>query len=234
GLRLSDSPTSSPPSPSSASTIVTAAPAPTPIDLAARGQCPNSLVLTCAGLIYKKDFVGTLEKCGQCIKESTLCVEIYLAAKVNKDICKFAKNMLKCDAIRFTGLGENGFRGAAEDHDEVALRGHRLGLFSPSLLAHPKFSLKLSSAFPEEDAGEPGSLSGPGPGQSRTSKDIQRQADEVLLMDQPGAGHCSRPTRSIWAGTGAAVTMVEPRMARETFETRSIHRAALLLYLLEK
>ncbi|RKO82866.1 hypothetical protein BDK51DRAFT_42001 [Blyttiomyces helicus] len=91
------------------STIVTAAPAPAPIDLAARGQCPNSLVLTCAGLIYKKDFVGTVEKCGQCIKESTLCVEIYLAAKVNKDICKFAKNTLKCDAIRFTGLGENGF-----------------------------------------------------------------------------------------------------------------------------
>ncbi|RKO91820.1 hypothetical protein BDK51DRAFT_45282 [Blyttiomyces helicus] len=101
----------------------------------------GSTIVTAAPAPADKNFVGTLEQCGECIKESTLCVEIYLAAKLDKTICKFAKNTLKCDAIRFTGLGENGFtpRGRpSEDED---------GMTNVTLVRAKKVRLRQAYGF---------------------------------------------------------------------------------------
>ncbi|KAJ3006739.1 hypothetical protein HKX48_009493 [Thoreauomyces humboldtii] len=71
--------------------------------LEARGQCPNSAIPKCASLVAKKDFGAVVAQCGNCIKESSLCVEVLPFAKLSKTICRFAKNTLKCSGIRLIG-----------------------------------------------------------------------------------------------------------------------------------
>ncbi|KAJ3001502.1 hypothetical protein HKX48_002844, partial [Thoreauomyces humboldtii] len=76
--------------------------------LEARGQCPNSSIPKCAGLVAKQDFADVLGQCGNCIKESTLCLEVLPFAKLSKNICRFAKHTLECSSVRIIGW-ETGF-----------------------------------------------------------------------------------------------------------------------------
>ncbi|KAJ3023612.1 hypothetical protein HKX48_002160 [Thoreauomyces humboldtii] len=77
--------------------------APVPTHLLARGQCPNKIIPKCASLVATKNFASVLATCGNCIKESSLCVEVLPFAKLSKTICKFAKHTLQCSAIRLIG-----------------------------------------------------------------------------------------------------------------------------------
>ncbi|KAJ3008351.1 hypothetical protein HKX48_008576 [Thoreauomyces humboldtii] len=76
--------------------------------LETRGQCPNSMIPKCAGLVAKQDFASVLGQCGNCIKESSLCVEVLPFAKLSRTICRFAKQKLQCSGVRIIGW-ESGF-----------------------------------------------------------------------------------------------------------------------------
>ncbi|KAJ3009433.1 hypothetical protein HKX48_007933 [Thoreauomyces humboldtii] len=76
---------------------------PVPAHLLARGQCPNKMIPKCASLVATKNFASVIASCGNCIKESSLCVEVLPFAKLSKTICKFAKHTLQCSGIRLIG-----------------------------------------------------------------------------------------------------------------------------------